>query len=241
MNSLTKTTIAVGVFSAAMAAIESAVVVYLRALYYPGEFTVAFRLIDEKVVVIEILREVATIIMLASVGFLAGKNFRERLAWFLLAFAVWDLCYYGWLKVFIDWPASILDWDILFLIPFTWLGPVLAPVICSVTMIAFAIVLLSREPQLPRLAWTLIVVGCAFILYTFMKDYGWLIVGHGFLDNYAGILGNKDFIELASGYLPRAFEWRIFFVGEFCLVGGILLQASGFRPLKRYVRSESAV
>lgn len=240
MNSLTKTTIAVCVFSAAMAAIESAVVVYLRALYYPGEFTVAFRLIDEKVVVIEILREVATIVMLASVGFLAGKNLRQRLAWFLLAFAVWDLCYYGWLKVFIDWPASVFDWDILFLIPFTWLGPVLAPVICSVTMLALAIVLLRCEPQLPRLAWTLIAAGCVFILYTFMKDYGWLIVGHGFLDNYAGILRNKDFIALASGYLPRAFEWPIFFVGELCLVGGIFLQASGLRPWKRYVGRESA-
>lgn len=240
MNSKTRTIAVICIFSAAMAALESAVVVYLRALYYPGEFTVAFRLIDEKVVMIEIFREIATIIMLAAVGFLAGKSPRERLAWFLLGFAVWDLCYYGWLKVFIDWPASILDWDILFLIPFTWLGPVLAPVICSLTMIALAIVLLFRQPAVSGVSWTLLVAGSVCILYTFLKDYGWLIVGHGFLSDYVGILRNKEFIALASGYIPRAFEWRIFLVGELCLVTGIFLHAAGLRPWKSYFRSESA-
>ena len=76
--------------------------------------------------------------------------------------------------------------------------------------------------------------------YTFLKDYRWLIVGHGFLSDYVGILRNKEFIALASGYIPRAFEWRIFLVGELCLVTGIFLHAAGLRPWKSYFRSESA-
>src|SRR5690349_14247608 len=120
MKSHVKTFVVVCMFSIAMAALESAVVVYLRALYYPDGFSVAFRLIDESIVKVELLRELATIIMLLAIGQLAGKTFNERFAYFLLSFAVWDIFYYGWLKVLIDWPSTLLDWDILFLIPFTW-------------------------------------------------------------------------------------------------------------------------
>ena len=115
MNSTLKTVGVVSIFSAAMAALEGAVVVYLRALYYPDAFTVSFKIIDSNILLVEIVREVATLIMLLAVAYVAGKNFRERFAYFLLSFAVWDILYYGWLKVFIDWPSSFFDWDILFL------------------------------------------------------------------------------------------------------------------------------
>src|SRR5690349_15252456 len=142
MNTYLKTLIVIGIFCIAMAALESAVVVYLRALYYPGEFTVAMKLIEVRILLVEIAREFATIVMLWAIGHLAGKNLKERFAYFLYSFAIWDIFYYVWLKVFINWPASLLDWDILFLIPFTWLGPVAAPVICSITMIILALALL---------------------------------------------------------------------------------------------------
>jgi hypothetical protein len=69
-------------FGIAMAALESAVVVYLRALYYPKGFTVAFQLIDEKILMVEIVREVATLIMLWSVSYLTSKTRYERLPYF---------------------------------------------------------------------------------------------------------------------------------------------------------------
>src|SRR6478609_656709 len=146
-------------FSIAMAALESAVVVYLRALYYPDGFTVAMKMIDQQILLVEIAREAATVIMLLGVGWLAGKNFKDRFAYFLMSFAVWDIFYYLWLKVFINWPSSVLEWDILFLIPITWLGPVLAPVICSVTMILLALVILQSNKQLTMGLWGLLLVG----------------------------------------------------------------------------------
>jgi hypothetical protein len=227
MRTTTKTIAVVCTFSIAMAALESAVVVYLRALYYPGEFTVAFKLIDQRIIAIEIAREIATIIMLASVACLAGRTFKDRLAWFFMSFAVWDIFYYLWLKVFIDWPVSVLDWDILFLIPFTWLGPVLAPLICSLTMVVLALVLLARQKPVSSAVWALLTGGSLFILYTFMRDYGWLIIGNGFLADFAGILQNKEFLELAAGYAPKAFAWTIFAIGEILISAGIVLQFSG--------------
>ena len=232
MNTSVRTFGMVCIFSVAMAALESAVVVYLRALYYPDGFSVAFRLIDEHIIQVELLRELATLIMLVSVGYLAGKNFAERMAYFLLSFAVWDIFYYAWLKVLIDWPASIMEWDILFLIPFTWLGPVLAPILCSLTMILLALVLLRNQRAVSPLVWTFLIGGSLLILYTFMEDYGRLIIANGFVDDYPLLLQNEDFLNIASGFLPQSFSWFIFAMGEMLLLAGVFFQHSGITGVK---------
>jgi hypothetical protein len=220
MKAIVKTIIVVSGFSIAMAALESAVVVYLRALYYPDGFTVAMKMIDQKILLIEIAREAATVVMLMGVGWLAGKNFKDRFAYFLLSFAVWDIFYYLWLKVFINWPTSMFEWDILFLIPFTWLGPVLAPVICSVTMILLSLVILKSNKQLTIGLWSLLIVGSAVILYTFLKDYGNIIISNGF--DYSTIMQNKDFIAIASAYIPQSYSWEFFAFGEILILAGAI-------------------
>lgn len=210
------TIVAISIFCIAMAGLEGAVVVYLRALYYPDGFTVVLKIIDLRIFVVEVVRELTTVIMLVVVGYLAGKNLRERFAFFLLSFAIWDIFYYVWLKIFIDWPASILEWDILFLIPITWLGPVLAPVICSITMMVLSVFIL-RYPQkkISSSIVVLLIVGSLFILYTFMKDYGSLMLNYGFvLDN--------DFVETAKAVIPQPFSWLIFFLGEVLYVAAIV-------------------
>ena len=222
-----RTCIWVCIFSIAMAALESAVVVYLRALYYPGGFTVAFKLIDEDIIKVELLRELATLIMLVSVGYLAGRSFKDRLAYFFLSFAIWDIFYYAWLKILIDWPSSIMEWDILFLIPFTWLGPVLAPLLCSVTMIVLALVLLTNPRSVYTPVWGFLIGGSLLILYTFMEDYGRLIIENGLLSEYPQLLKNADFLRLASQFFPQRFNWLLFSLGELLLLAGIYIQHRG--------------
>ena len=218
MKANLKTLLVVVGFSIAMAALESAVVVYLRALYYPNGFTVALKMIDQKILLVEIAREAATLFMLLGVGWLAGRNFKDRFAYFLLSFAVWDIFYYIWLKVFIGWPSSMLEWDILFLIPFTWLGPVLAPVICSLTMILLAVVILQSNKSLTVGLWSLLLAGSTVILFTFMKDYGNIIIANGFISDYAQIMQNKDFLAIASTYIPQSYSWEFFAVGEILIL-----------------------
>ena len=210
-------------FSIAMAALESAVVVYLRALYYPDGFTVVFRIIDQQILLIEIVRELATIVMLVSVGMLAGKTFKEKFSYFLISFAVWDVFYYIWLKVFINWPASLFDWDILFLIPFTWLGPVLAPVICSITMFGLGIVLLRSKPAVSLMAWWLLISGTAIILFTFLVDYGTIIINNGFYKELGNILQNERFVEIMTTYLPNHYNWFEFTLGEVFFIAAIFM------------------
>lgn len=237
MRPFVKTLIAILIFSVAMAALESAVVVYLRALYYRDGFTVAFRLIDKQIVSIEILREVATILMLWAVAYLTGKSRQERIAFFLICFAVWDIFYYAWLKVFIDWPSSLFEWDILFLIPFTWLGPVLSPIICSMTMIVLSVRLLrSSETKIPIRSKLLIGTGSLVILYTYLIDYGNLLWTNDLMTEYLNLLSNEKFIKLASVYLPGHYNWTLFWMGELMILTGIIMIDFAFLGLKKKYR-----
>ena len=52
-----------------------------------------------------------------------------------LAFGAWDIFYYVFLRLISGWPRTLLDWDILFLLPLPWWGPVLAPVSIALVMI----------------------------------------------------------------------------------------------------------
>ncbi len=164
----------VAVFAVAFAWVEASVVVYLRDLYYPQGFAFPLQAFDESRLTIELVREFSTLIMLAAVGILAGRSRWERFAHFSIAFGVWDIFFYLWLKAAIDWPSSIYDWDILFLLPIPWIGPVLAPVIVSALLVlGGAMILLierSRRFRPGTTAWTSAVLGSILILWTFMRD-----------------------------------------------------------------------
>jgi len=191
-----RTLLAVTAFAAAMGFLEAAVVVYLRLHFYPGGFSFPLAIIPEDVLLVEVAREAATIIMLAAVGWLAGGRFLLRFSYFCFAFGVWDIGYYLFLKITLDWPASLLTDDILFLIPLPWVGPVLAPVLVSLCLVAAALVVLRRESMgepvsIPPLLWVLVTLGGLMILFSFLtsadavmhrqapSQFNWFLFGAG--------------------------------------------------------------
>jgi len=144
-------------FAAAMGYMESAVVVYLRALYYPAGFHIitqeSLKAVPLKILLIEAGREFATIVMLTSLSMLAErKNILKRIAYFLFAFSIWDIFYYVWLRILIGWPETLFTNDVLFLIPRPWLAPVLVPIVISISLIVISLILLSskKEINLPK-------------------------------------------------------------------------------------------
>lgn len=144
-----KTFLIVVVFSIAFGYIEAAVVVYLRQIFHPDGFIFPMTVFGtgplfKRFLLTEIGREAATIVLIFTGAWLSGHNCRQRIAYFMIIFAVWDIFYYVWLKVILDWPASIMDWDILFLMPVTWASPVLYPILISITLIVFAVAILYR-------------------------------------------------------------------------------------------------
>jgi len=215
----------VAVWAIAFAYVESAVVNYLRALYYPlenGGFQFPLQTWDqlrqmgaEHVgrLVIELGRECATVVMLVAVGMIAGKNSREAWAHFMIAFGVWDIFYYVWLKVLLDWPASVMTWDLLFLVPVPWVAPVLAPVIVSIFLISSGLIVLWFEGKNTPLSLGWVEWGCV--------SAGGLVVIISFCWDAEIIL---------AGGLPQEFRWSIFVSG---LAISVITFARGiYRSLK---------
>ncbi|WP_236579161.1 hypothetical protein [Hydrogenimonas urashimensis] len=132
-----KQTIWLLVWGVAFAYIESSVVVYLRKIYYPNGFAFPLVPIEPKIFLTEVIREAATLVILWATASLACRRLQNRIAAFLVLFGIWDIFYYVFLKLLLDWPSSLQTWDILFLIPLPWAGPVWAPMLVAASMLLF--------------------------------------------------------------------------------------------------------
>ncbi len=185
------------VFGIGFGYIEAAVVVYLRALYYPDGFALLILTPwPMEMVATEVVREAATLLVLLSVALLSVRNQLHRFAVYIYCFGVWDLIYYLVLKLRLGWPASLLEWDILFLIPLPWTAPVLAPIIVSLGLITAGIMLLylpeDQPSPLTRTDWSIEIAAGALILATFFwalpdlaveqePHYPWWLFAIGYL------------------------------------------------------------
>jgi hypothetical protein len=233
---LTKVWLALTLFSIAMSFMESAVVVYLREISYPGGFEFPLAYMKKPLYNTEIIREIATLIMLAAVAYLGGKNSWQRLAWFIYCFGIWDIFFYVFLKLLINWPDSLLTWDLLFLIPVIWIGPVIAPVILSLTMIFMACIIIfsgnsSRFFTIKWYEWLLIGCGSVAVYISFSKDYTSFMLKHHSLPELLNV-ENFDLIQKTSQqYIPLIFSWPLFLTGEIIILAGLL--ALLYRNLKK--------
>jgi hypothetical protein len=203
-------------FGVSFGYVEAAVVVYLRAVYEPlhqqlypaspaGELlplVPMVRLAAEGMTGVawpatELAREAATMVMLAAAALGVARNGRQWFAAFVFVFGLWDLFYYVFLKVLLEWPASLLTWDILFLVPVPWVAPVLAPMLVALTMIAAGALALGREAAGRPIAlngwhWTALVAGGLIVVTSFCWDYR----------------------NVAAGGIARPFPWVVFAAGE---------------------------
>lgn len=205
----------VAIFAVAMAWVEAAVVYDLRVLvdrlepYQPNPLPIAGALGN-----IELVREVATLVMLAAVGALAGATLRARIAYTAIAFGIWDIFYYASLKVMYGWPRSLFDWDVLFLLPLPWWGPVIAPMSIAVLMIALGTIetvspVSARAGRNVVRLWSVAALGAALALYTFMAD---------------ALRALPQGAEAVRTVLPVTFNWPLFGVA-------LVLMAAPLAPL----------
>jgi hypothetical protein len=193
--------LALVVYAIAMGYLEAAVVVYLRALYYPEGFSFPLEPMDARILAVEVGREAATLVMILAVAWAASKSAWQILTGFALVFGVWDLVYYVGLKALLNWPASITEPDILFLIPSVWIGPVWAPALIALSMAAaawFLWPLRIREIR-PRVwEWVVMVAAGLVLLATFVVP--------------PAVAGMS---RLESGNLPsQGYPWWGWIVGE---------------------------
>lgn len=206
-------------YAFAMAYLEAAVVVYLRKLYYPENPLVIFplRFMSEIDLLLELGRETATAVMILAVALLAEpRNGARSFAAFVYVFGVWDLFYYAWLKAQIGWPASWLEWDVLFLIPWIWLGPWIAPAAIALLFAVWGHLALASEdaPRFDGRATSLFALGSLLCLVTFLQPAVPVLVEGG--------------VDALRTFEPEGFWWWLFVPG-LALMGAGLALALRFR------------
>ncbi|HZV13107.1 MAG TPA: hypothetical protein VFA55_07815 [Candidatus Kapabacteria bacterium] len=201
-----RSVVAVALFVLGFSFIESCVVAYLQKAFFQGTTNVfPLRLIDMRYLKIEIVREAATIIVLTAAALMLEKG-KWRVFWmFSVLFAAWDILYYIWLHVLTGWPASLFDWDVLFLIPFPWLAPVLAPVLVALLLVLSGVLMLKgpRNAALGIYGVSSGVIGVGLIIWSFISD--------SFVILYKGT-------EALTGFTPQDFHWLVYTLGIlFCI------------------------
>jgi hypothetical protein len=199
-------------YAAAMALLESAVVIYMRRLYYPDNPLDLFPLqfLNSYDPILELSREIATIVMILTVALLAERSSATRsFAAFVFLFGAWDLFYYFWLKVLMGWPRTWLEWDVLFLIPGVWLGPWICPAMIALLFVVWGFWTLRAPNNISftRRSLTVFVSGALLGLVTFLQPATAVVMERG--------------VAELSQYTPGGYWWWLF-------VPGYLLMASGF-------------
>ncbi len=175
------------VFGIAFGYTEAAVVVYLRAvleLEDPGLFPLS-KVFSERhawYLTVETYRELAALALMLVPALLVSRIKSFRLLSFALIFAVWDLSYYFFLQLTLDWPRTFLTYDVLFLIPTVWVAPVLCPVLISAAMVCFSTVLIYIGRHRPMrtvspVHWLPLVTGAILMLYAFMAEADYFLAG----------------------------------------------------------------
>jgi len=199
-------------FAIAMAWVESASVFYIRALvdrvepYQPNPLPM-----NDTLGYVELWREAATLVMIAMLGLLAGRTWRRRAGYAVLAFGAWDIFYYVFLRIVSGWPRTLFDWDILFLLPLPWWGPVLAPVSIALVMILWGTLTTQSSDAATgsRWTWALGWTGILLALAVFMID-AWRALPEG-----------RDAVLRV---LPATFNWPLFLLAVLLMASPALHQ-----------------
>jgi hypothetical protein len=209
------------VFAIGMAWVEAASVYYLRVMVdrldpYQAN-PLPMRGVLEQV---ELVREAATLLMLLTIGALAGPTWRTRLGYAAVAFGVWDILYYVFLRMICGWPKSLFDWDVLFLLPLPWWGPVLAPICIASLLIVSGTLVSQRAVQVPASSvtstwWRLNWLGVALALYVFMAD---------------SLRAVHQGLDVTRAVLPQTFNWSVFVVAVTLMAAPVARLGWQMRP-----------
>jgi hypothetical protein len=190
-------------FGLALGWFEAAVVIDLRELYYPRGFHFPILVIWDRMAFVEVAREAASMLILIAGGRLAGVSFLERFGAFMFLFGLWDLVYYACLKLVLGWPESLATWDLLFLLPGPWAGPIWAPCVVSLALVTAG-------------------------SYLFWTAERWRVVGafDWAVEVTAGTLVMASFVlagrVVPEGRSPESFPSWLFWAGLFLGVAGLL-------------------
>lgn len=206
-------------FAVALGLFEAVLVIYLRSLYYPDDPLSLFPLavLSERDLVLELIREAASVLMLVAVAVLAVSGFLRRFAAFLFLFGLWDIFYYVWLKLLLGWPTRWGEWDVLYLIPWPWFGPWLTPALIALLFAGWGgwMLLSPMERRASGMSMWLFAAGAVLGLAAFLLP-GWPL-----------ITGGETAVR---SFTPTGFPWHLYLPGYLLMAIGLWGAARTAKP-----------
>jgi hypothetical protein len=211
-------------FGVVVGYLEAATVVYIRVMYEPmhkrlfpdrapDDLFPAFSFEQwareapayVRSPVMEVVREIGTVLALALVALAVAPTVRRWAATVFLLLGVTGWSFYLWLKVLMGWPHSLSDWDVIFIVPLPWVGPVWAPLAAYTAMAAapgwfFWSEAVGRPLRAGPVGWLLLLAGGLVMMAPFCWDYQ----------------------HLASGGYPRAFNGAVLAAGLLLVFAGLV-------------------
>ncbi|MBN2545773.1 MAG: hypothetical protein JXB50_08255 [Spirochaetes bacterium] len=199
-TNLLKIIIFLSVFGISFGFIEGSIVYYLRLIYYPEGFDFNLIEIDKSTIIVEMIREFCTLAVIFAISYLAVNKNILRFSFFVYSFAVWDIFYYVTLHFIEGWPKTLLDWDVLFLIPVPWFAPVISPIIISLSGILIVLIIIYFFQKNSKVN-----INVIFIIMILVSLMFWL----------------NSFINYSSfDKFPEKYNWVSFFAGVSSFLSG---------------------
>jgi hypothetical protein len=196
-------------YAIAMAQVEASLVIHLRTIYSAEPLEIfPLSLFTTRDLIMELVRELATLVMILSVALLSARGFTRVFAAFVFVFGLWDLFYYLWLKIMMGWPLSWMEWDVLFLLPWIWLGPWLTPALIALLFVVWGgwVLYSPREIRFARNNAVLFVLGVLLALAAFLQPAAFVL-----WEGKAAL----------QGFQPEGFWWFLFLLGYLLMVVGL--------------------
>jgi hypothetical protein len=196
-------------YAIAMAQVEASLVIHLRTIYSADPLQIfPLSLFTWRDLLMELVRETATLVMILMVALLSARGFTRVFAAFVFVFGLWDLFYYLWLKIMMGWPVSWMEWDVLFLLPWVWLGPWLTPALIALLFVVWGgwVLCSPREVRFSRNNAVLFVLGVLLALAAFLQPAAFVL--------WKGKAALQDF-------QPEGFWWFLYLPGYLLMVIGL--------------------
>jgi hypothetical protein len=134
----------------------------------------------------------------------------------------------------------LFTWDILFLIPVPWVGPVITPCLISLTMILLAVAVVYYTEKGYKVfihwkEWSLLIAGSLMVILSFILDY------LQYVDKWGGIVilwtitSHESLFTESPRYIPQQFDWWLFWLGELLLLLaiGLFIKRTSAQPASK--------
>jgi hypothetical protein len=121
--------------------------------------------------------------------------------------------------------------------PRVWIAPVLAPIVCAITIIIFSGFMLHYQNKgypvkMNVLEWSFMLLGALVILITFLWDFSKIIIKGRFLRSFLSLATDPHFKDIVTSYIPGTYHWTLFILGELSILCSLAIFVNRMKSVR---------